>query len=279
MAKRRELELHMLRFLPHPLRDDFVTVGLLLLESDGGFAELRFTSDLEVLRCIAPDIELDWFEMVENEIRGRLRNLRRREDLMQLVNERFGTMIDVAPTKAVQTDNPSREMEVLTSMYLVPRGRGGRVQPCKGRLAILDAIKEELAKAGLLKFIPRDLDVTKYTAPGDPFRFDFGYRTGGVAKMFHAVSVTSNVDQALALLYRYSHLATGMRQDGLETALTAVVEERSALADDRALFAIGRLKLHSVRVKPLEKTAEIADEVRRDAQAGGLSEIAIASVH
>jgi hypothetical protein len=97
--------------------------------------------------------------------------------------------------------------------------------------------------------------------------------------MFHAVSVTSNVDQALALLYRYSHLATGMRQDGLETALTAVVEERSALADDRALFAIGRLKLHSVRVKPLEKTAEIADEVRRDAQAGGLSEIAIASVH
>jgi hypothetical protein len=64
--------------------------------------------------------------------------------------------------------------------------------------------------------------------------------------MFHAVSVTSNVDQALALLYRYSHLATGMRQDGLETALTAVVEERSALADDRALFAIGRLKLLSL---------------------------------
>ena len=39
---------------------------------------------------------------------------------MELINERFGTMIDVAPTKAVLTEDPAKEMEVLTSMYLVP---------------------------------------------------------------------------------------------------------------------------------------------------------------
>ena len=51
------------------LRDDFVTVGLLLLESDGGFAEVRFTRDWRMLQCVAPDVELEWFEMVESEIR------------------------------------------------------------------------------------------------------------------------------------------------------------------------------------------------------------------
>jgi len=45
MAKTRQLELHLLRFLPHPLRDDFVTVGFLLTETDGGFSEVRITRD------------------------------------------------------------------------------------------------------------------------------------------------------------------------------------------------------------------------------------------
>ena len=39
---------------------------------------------------------------------------------MELVSERFGTMLDVAPTKAVLTEDPAKEMEVLTSMYLAP---------------------------------------------------------------------------------------------------------------------------------------------------------------
>ena len=120
MAEKRQLELYLLRFLPHALRDDFVTVGLLLLESDAGFAEVRFTRDLRMLQCVAPDVELEWFQMVEREIRGRLGSLRGREELMQLLSERFGTMIDVAPTKAVITDDPAKEMEVLTSMYLAP---------------------------------------------------------------------------------------------------------------------------------------------------------------
>src|SRR6266496_2090870 len=120
MAEKRQLELFLLRFLPHALRDDFVTVGLLLLESDGGFAEVRFTRDWKMLQCVAPDVDLEWFEMVESEIRRRLGSLQRREDLMQLMSEKFGTTIEVAPTKAVLTENPAKEMEALTAMYLVP---------------------------------------------------------------------------------------------------------------------------------------------------------------
>ncbi|HYU46359.1 MAG TPA: transcriptional repressor LexA [Terriglobales bacterium] len=120
MAEKRQLELFLVRFLPHALRDDFVTVGLLLLESDGGFAEVRFTRDWRMLQCVAPEVELEWFEMVESEIRKKLGSLRRREDLMQLMNERFGTMLDVAPMKAVLTEDPAKEMDMLTSMYLAP---------------------------------------------------------------------------------------------------------------------------------------------------------------
>jgi hypothetical protein len=247
------------------LRDDFVTVGLLLLESGGGFAEVRFTRDWRMLRYLAPDVELEWFEMVESEIRERLETLRGREALVQFVSERFGMMIEVAPTKAILTEDPEKEMEVLTSMYLVPMGRVELMQPRTGRVAIVNTVKEEFAKAGVLELIQRDLDVEKYTGPGDPFRIDFGYRVGDTVKMFHGVSIASNVDQALALLYRYSRVAAGMQQEGLKASLTAVVDEAQASTEEKARFALAMLKQHSVRVKPVQKVAEIVDEVGRDA--------------
>jgi chorismate mutase len=267
MAEKRQLELYLLRFLPHALRDDFVTVGMLLLESDGGFAEVRFTRDLRMLQCVAPDVELEWFGMVESEIRGRLGSLRRREDLMQIINERFGTMIDVAPTKAVLTEDPEKEMAVLTSMYLLPLERGERVVQRTGRLAIVNAMKEAFSSAGVLDLIQRDLDVVKYTGQGDPFRIDFGYRVGSTVKMFQAVSVAANVDQALALAYRYSRIEAGMRQEQLQGSLTAVVDQGMALQDERTRFAIGMLEKNSVRVRTVGEIAEIAGEVRRELRA------------
>jgi chorismate mutase len=267
MAEKRQLELYLLRFLPHALRDDFVTVGLLLLESDAGFAEFRFTRDWRMLQCVAPEVELEWFAMVESEIRARVGSLRRRDDLSQLVNERFGTMIDVAPAKAVLTEDPAKEMEVLTSMYLVPMEREDRVQQRTGRAAIVNTMKEAFDNAGVLELMQRDLNVVQYTGQGDPFRIDFGYRVGSTVKMFHAVSVAAKVDRALALAYRYSRVEAGMRQEQLQASLTAVVDQAIALRDERTRFAIGILEENSVRVRTVEEMAEIAGDVRRELRA------------
>jgi chorismate mutase len=267
MAEKRQLELYLLRFLPHALRDDFVTVGLLLLESDGGFAEVRFTRDWRMLQCVAPDVELEWFEMVEREIRGRLGTLRRREELVQLLDERFGTTIDVAPSKAVLTEDPAKEMEVLTSIYLMPLLRGERVRPVAPRVAIVNAMKDAFADAGVLELMQRDMDLSKYTWAGDPGRIDFGYRVGSAVRMFHAVSVATNVDQALALAYRYSRVDEGMRREQLQASLTAVVDGDIALQDERKRFATEMLAENSVRVRRVGEMAEIAGEVRRELRA------------
>ena len=267
MAEKRQLELYLLRFLPHALRDDFVTVGLLLLESDAGFAEVRFTRDLRMLQCVAPDVELEWFQMVEREIRGRLGSLRGREELMQLLSERFGTMIDVAPTKAVITDDPAKEMEVLTSMYLVAMERKERTPQRTGRVAIVSTMKEAFAGACVLELMQREMDVVQYTGQGDPFRIDFGYRVGSAVKMFHAVSVAANVDQALALAYRYSRVEAGMRREQLQASLTAVVDQEMGLQEEKTRFAIGMLEQSLVRVRAVGEMAEIAGEVRRELRA------------
>jgi len=176
-AEKRQLELYLLRFLPHALRDDFVTVGLLLVESDGGFAEDAVYTRHEELQCVAPEVEWEWFGMVEQEIRGRLGSLRRREELLQLVNEKFGTMLDVGPTKAVITQDPEEEMEALTSMYLVSTARVNELSS-DGADGDRHSMIEAFANAGVLELMQRDLDVMQYTGLGDPFRIDFGIDPG-----------------------------------------------------------------------------------------------------
>ncbi len=267
MAEKRQLELYLLRFLPHALRDDFVTIGFVLLESDGGYAGVRFTRDWRALHSVAPDVDLEWFVMVEREIHGRLGRLRRRDELVQFMNERFGTMIDVAPTKGVLTADPAEEMEILTSMYLLPIERRERFQQRTGQQAIVDTMNEAFTKAGVLKLMQRDLDVFKYTGQGDSYRIDFGYRIGNVLNMFHAVSVVRNVNQALALAYRYPRVEVGMRAEHVQTFMTAVVDQEVALRDEMARFAIGMLEENSVRVRLAEEMAEIAGEVRRELRA------------
>jgi len=282
MAEKRQLELFLVRFLPHALRDDFVTVGLLLLEKDGGFADLRFTRDWRMMRCVAPEVETEWFEKVENEIRGNLGRLRRREDLIQLVDERFGSSLDVAPPKGVLTEDPAKEMDVLAEMYFAPAARGERAWQRSGRGAIVETMADRFAGAGVLDLMQRDLDVVKYTGLGDPFRIDFGYRVGGAVKMFHAVSLhpvkpkpglmgapalAVNVDQALALAYRYSRIEAGMRQEQLQASLTAVVDRGLGLQEEKSGFAVGMLEQSSVRVRAVGEMAEIAEDVRRELRA------------
>ena len=85
--------------------------------------------------------------------------------------------------------------------------------------------------------------------------------------MFHAVSLAANVDQALALAYRYSRVDEGMRREQLQASLTAVVDQEMVLQDEKTRFAIGMLEQNSVRVRAVAEMGEIAGEVRLELRA------------
>jgi hypothetical protein len=264
MAEKRQLELHLLRFLPHALRDDFVTVGMLLIESDGGFAEIRLTRDWRMVQCVAPQVGLEWFRIVESEIRGSLGSLRRRDDLVRLVSDKFGTMMDVAPTKAVLTDDPAKEMEVLSAMYLMPMEHGERVRQVGPRVAIVNAMKDAFADAGVLELMQRDIDLSRYTSVGDPQRIDFGYRVGGTLRMFHGVSTSGNVEMVWGLGLRFAFVAKELRAKQLQASLTAVVDGAPAESDEKMRSAFEMLEAKEVGIRRVDEMRAIAGEARRE---------------
>ena len=72
-------------------------------------------------------------------------------------------------------------------------------------------MSEAFEAAGVLEMMSRELDMREFTGEHDPFRVDFGFRTGKSLRMFHALALNLSREPAVTLAYRYSKIQEGMR--------------------------------------------------------------------
>jgi hypothetical protein len=304
MAGNRQFEILLLRLVPHVLRDDFMTVGVMVVENGGQgsavshqenpfpvrsalggsfsgeavgirneekprverFADVRFTRDWKRVECFAPDFEVGMMELVEATVRAGLREVRGRDDLLRLLEGRFGSTFDVGPVKALVAVDPVAEMKLLTRDYLDPmrpaeheRGRH------MGRIAIVGEMRDAFAEAGVLELMQRDLEMKEFTGENDPFRVDFGFRVGKSLKMFQGLALNLSREPAVTLAYRYGRIREGMRARGEEALMTAIVSEE-AMRESRREVASGvaMLRVSEVEVRGLGDMSEIAEGIRRE---------------
>jgi len=263
MSEKRQLELYLLRLVPHTLRDDFMTVGVVVIESGGAFADVRFTRDWKRVECFAPEIELEHLERLEAAVRSGLKEIRGRGDLLKLLEERFGAEFDVGPVKGIEAMDPVAEMAVLDRDYLAPMQAAERVRRL-GRLGIVGRMEEAFTDAGVLGLLQRDIAMTEFTGENDPFQIDFGFRVGNSLKMFHALALNLSREPAVTLAYRYARIQDGMRRRGQEALLTAIVSEDAARRREEVVSGMGMLRANEILVRDVGEMAEIAGEVRRE---------------
>lgn len=271
MDEKRQFEVLLLRLVPHALRDDFMTVGVVVLEpeGEGRFADYRITRDWKRIACFAPDFEMEVLEHLEAAVRERLKSIRGKDELLQLLAEQFGNVFDVGPVKALEARDPVAEMRVLERDYLAPIGAGAQGERARrmGRLGIVGRMQDAFASAGVLKMLSRDLDMRDFTGENDPFRVDFGFRVGRSLKMFHALALNLSREPAVTLAYRYSKIQLGMRARGEEALLTAIISEDAARAAGEVRSGIAMLRANEILVRDVGEMGEIAEEVRRELRA------------
>ena len=78
--------------------------------------------------------------------------------------------------------------------------------------------------AGVWTLMRKQIAAADYTRPGDPLRIDCGYRNG-VVKMFQAISLETDADEAKLLAFAAQGLRDGVeRVDKAELELTAIIE-------------------------------------------------------
>jgi Protein of unknown function (DUF3037) len=268
------------RLVPHALRDDFMTVGVVVLEPgeefsisgenhadrEPRFADLRIIRDWKRVECFAPDLEVGMFGHLEETIREQLKEIRGRDELVQLLESRFGAVFDVGPVKAMVATDPVAEMRVLERDYLSPlAGPTRALERARrmGRLGIAGRMQDAFAEAGVLGMLSRDLEMREYTGEHDPFRVDFGFRVGRSLKMFHALALNMSREPAVTLAYRYSKIQVGMRARGDQALMTAVISEDAIRLKGELTSGVAMLRANEILVRDVAEVGEIAEETRR----------------
>lgn len=275
MAAFKQCEFFLLRYVPDAVKQEFVNIGVVLLEESGdGFTEVRFTRDWRRVRCLDPEADVGLLQSYEEDMRRLLRSrvaeivnykppMSRREWLLDVMAQSFSGALQLTPAQAILTESPSAELGELAHAYLESERRAAPRERT-GRRAIYAAMRDAFEQAGVWQSMRRDIAVAKYM-PGDPLRIDCGYRSDSVVHMFQAVTLATDLNAAKVLAFSYPELQTGILSDeGAMTTLTAITEDGLDLHDEGVAFALATLQDGGIQVAPLERMPAIAERARAE---------------
>jgi len=269
MAAKRQLEFFLLRYVPDAVRNEFVNIGVVMVESGAhgdGFADVRFTRDWRRVRWLDPQADVDMLEALERDIRKRLSSNEDRTILLRQMEDSFSNAIQLSATQRCLAEDPVAEIEAVASMYLEAAKVGGN-REASGRQRILGKMRDAFEQAGVAKLL-LPVPVAPYTKKGDPFQFDFGYRVAGEIKLFQAVSLRAGVDAAVLLAARYPKIVPVMSKvAGAAPVLTAVIDDDLERGQESVQFALSMMEDERIRIAVAAEMPMIAEVARRELRA------------
>ncbi len=269
MTDFKRLEFFLLRYVPDAVKDEFVNFGVVMFESgvNGGFADVRFRRDWSGVLRRDPLADIEMLKALEPDIRNQLGEAGAREVFLRKAHDSFSNLIQISPTKACLAQDPAKEMDILAGLYF--EGAPKSIHTVwSERQRIKKGMQGAFELAGVWTSLMKNIPAAPYTKAGDPFKFDFGYRVGAEIKLFHAVSLKTNLEQAIMLAARYPKMAQGIIQTTqAHSWLTAVIEDDVDRQQDGVRFALGALEEEKIRVVRIAEMPLIADQVRMDLRA------------
>lgn len=272
MTERKQFEYFLLRYVPDAVKEEFVNIGVVILEpgaNGAGFADVRFTRDWRRVRCLDPQADVEMLEGLEREIREQLGEAKDRASLLKRLEDSFSNVIQLSEAKGLLADDPAAEVGTMASLYLEAARIPGQ-REASGRQKILGKMRDAFEQAGVLN-LALPVPAALYTKIGDPLTFDFGYRVGGVVdeiKMFHAVSLKASVTDAVMLASRYPTLVPVLekRMNG-RPLLTAVIDDDLERGRAEVGFALDMMEEQGITIAVVAEMPRIAEVARMDLKA------------
>ena len=254
-----------LRYAPDAVKNEFINVGLVLLPPAGG-AQVRFTREWSRVLCLDPDADVEMLQALENDLRNQLREMNGDHDLiLRRIQDSFSNAIQPSEFQACLAASPVAEADELARLYLErPRRRQPTREP-GARVAIVARMRSEFEAAGVWPLMQEKIPVSRYTRSGDPLKIDCGYSPNGTVKLFHAVTLGSDVNAAKVLAFSFPQLAQGIRKvEGKQAQLTAIVEDDLPKDDESVTFARETLEQNAIRIAPVSTMANVAKRAAQE---------------
>ncbi len=269
MTDRMQCRFFVLRYAPDAVKNEFINVGLVLLPPAGS-AQVRFTRDWSRVLCLDPEADVEMLQALENDLRDQLREMNGDHDLiLRRIQDSFSNAIQPSEFQACLAASAVSEADELARLYLERPKRRQQAREPGARVAIVARMRSEFEAAGVWPVMLKNIALSKYTRSGDPLKIDCGYSPNGTVKLFHAVTLSSDVNAAKVLAFSFLQLAQGIRKAEEKRALlTAIVEDDLPTDDETVNFARETLEQNAIRIASVNTMAAIAREAARELRIG-----------
>jgi hypothetical protein len=253
---------HVVRYHPNLIRDEWVNIGVLLLDLASGRVRQRWLeepSDLVRLRRLQPAVDEELLLQLpaefERQFAGREMEA---EAILQKFDESLSNSVQLSPSKALLSRDPDAELDRLYREQVEPLRDARRgVTEIRTRSDVRARAADYFRSEKILRLMQRGVRVEEFTVPGDPMRLDFSYRRNGTRGFVHAVALARDPGQAKLLAYT----AGAIREHVKQSEFLAVTEREPVRGNVRDQFVSGILRERGVRIMPLPELRKWAHEV------------------
>ncbi len=258
MSPRRKCSYFLVRYVPDSAREESINIGLLLYSPEERYLGCIFTNDLARVKRFHAQADLRLLrglqEYFETEIDGHEDHL---DEYLKLLQNSLSNLIQITEPRPCFLEDPQTQIEDLFFRYAGSPSSKPLLE--ETRLRIKQRLNSAFQNAGVWERIEKRIPASRWTRPGDPFTFDFGYQPNGVIQLIHALSLRRDMQLAKSLVYTLDRV-----RKAEPARLTAVVESDGGEGDSAAKAAQGILEEAGVVIQPLAGILPFVERVAQE---------------
>ena len=272
MAEKREFEYFLVRYVGNVVREEFVNIGVVMMErggDGGGFAGVHFTGDWRRARALDPNVDTEILDALGREVQQRLANVDQRAQVLHQMMDGYSNAVQLSPVGRCRAEDPEKELRVLAAslvdapvLWSAEPDATARVS---GRRWLRAQMSDAFRSAGVWELMSKDMPASPYTNEADDFTFDFGYAVQGGFKLFQAVSLVDVGQESRIFPLRVAKIRPKMTEiRKARPEFTAIVEDRYEEQDRAVRTVLAFMKDEEIRVARVREMGEIAQIARSE---------------
>lgn len=263
--KLKECSLFLVHYIPDPVRGESLNIGVFLYSPGDNYLGCLFTDDFRRLKRFHPQADLDFLRELQQDFEQQIED--HSEALpafLAWMEESFSNLVQISPARTCLLRDPVSELQTVFDRYVGSRMAGPL--PLDTRLRIKQRLRLALVRGRVWERLERNIPAARWTQPGDPFTFDFGYRPleiagkpNGHIKLIHALSLKRDAELAKVLVYTLDHVRAHEPAE-----LTAVVEAPADPDEAAAILSHNILQEGGIAIRPVSLADEYAQSIYQE---------------
>jgi hypothetical protein len=263
----KQCSYYLVRYVPDVVKQEFINIGLFLYCDAEQFLDCLFSDDFRRVTRFHAQADTQFLKELQPHFEQQIAE--HEADLDGYIGEMqqsYSNLIQLSPARSCLTADLSSQLQDLFARHVGASLTGPPKQDT--RMRIKQRMTEALRRRGVYehKLFERRIPASRWTAAGDPFVFDFGYKPpepagkpNGRLKLIHTLSLQRDDKLAKALMWTFDRVI-----EKEPCHLTVGHEDNPDPNNPIVHFSQGILQHERIRLLPVSRFDEYAQSIRAE---------------